>query len=162
MSVSKFPIKRRTLLAGSAASLALGAAPAWAAYPDKPIKIIVPWAAGGSTDAITRVLAQRLSEDLKQPVVVDNKPGGAGHVGMVSFNDHCAVGIEPNRERITELVDRSLMLVTALNTHIGYDKAAFIAKKAHKEGSSLRDAALASGFVTGEQFDQWVIPRNMV
>jgi fumarate hydratase class II len=82
--------------------------------------------------------------------------------GMVSFNDHCAVGIEPNRERITELVDRSLMLVTALNTHIGYDKAAFIAKKAHKEGSSLRDAALASGYVTGEQFDKWVVPGDMV
>lgn len=82
--------------------------------------------------------------------------------GMVSFNDHCAVGIEPNRERITELVDRSLMLVTALNTHIGYDKAAFIAKKAHKEGSSLRDAALASGYVTAEQFDAWVRPENMV
>ncbi|MFY3386552.1 class II fumarate hydratase [Paracidovorax sp. MALMAid1276] len=82
--------------------------------------------------------------------------------GMVSFNDHCAVGIEPNRERITELVDRSLMLVTALNTHIGYDKAAFIAKKAHQEGTSLRDAAVASGHVTGEQFDQWVVPANMV
>ena len=82
--------------------------------------------------------------------------------GMVSFNDHCAVGIEPNRERIKELVDRSLMLVTALNTHIGYDKAAYIAKKAHKEGSSLREAAVASGHVTGEQFDQWVIPGNMV
>ena len=82
--------------------------------------------------------------------------------GMVSFNDHCAVGIEPNRERITELVDRSLMLVTALNTHIGYDKAAYIAKKAHKEGSSLRDAAIASGHVTAEQFDQWMIPANMV
>ncbi|MGH8857357.1 MAG: class II fumarate hydratase [Polaromonas sp.] len=82
--------------------------------------------------------------------------------GMVSFNDHCAVGIEPNRERIAELVGRSLMLVTALNTHIGYDKAAFIAKKAHKEGSSLRDAALASGHVTAEQFDQWVVPADMV
>ncbi|MFN4119195.1 class II fumarate hydratase [Acidovorax sp.] len=82
--------------------------------------------------------------------------------GMVSFNDHCAVGIEPNRERITELVDRSLMLVTALNTHIGYDKAAFIAKKAHKEGTSLREAAVASGHVTGEQFDQWVVPGHMV
>ncbi|MES2188830.1 MAG: class II fumarate hydratase [Pseudomonadota bacterium] len=82
--------------------------------------------------------------------------------GMVSFNDHCAVGIEPNRERITELVDRSLMLVTALNTHIGYDKAAYIAKKAHKEGSSLRDAAIASGHVTAEQFDKWVVPGNMV
>ena len=82
--------------------------------------------------------------------------------GMVSFNDHCAVGIEPNRERITELVSRSLMLVTALNTHIGYDKAASIAKKAHKEGTSLREAAVASGYVTGEQFDQWVVPAHMV
>ena len=82
--------------------------------------------------------------------------------GMVSFNDHCAAGIEPNRERIAELVDRSLMLVTALNPHIGYDKAAFIAKKAHKEGSSLREAALASGYLTAEQFDAWVVPANMV
>ena len=82
--------------------------------------------------------------------------------GMVSFNDHCAVGIEPNRERIAELVGRSLMLVTALNPHIGYDKAAFIAKKAHKEGSSLREAAVASGHVTAEQFDAWVVPQDMV
>jgi fumarate hydratase class II len=82
--------------------------------------------------------------------------------GMRSFNDHCAVGIEPNRARIAELVDRSLMLVTALNPHIGYDKAAQIAKKAHKEGTSLREAALASGHVTAEQFDQWVVPANMV
>ena len=82
--------------------------------------------------------------------------------GMVSFDEHCAVGIEPDRERIAELVSRSLMLVTALNTHIGYDKAAFIAKKAHKEGTSLRDAAIASGHVTGEQFDQWVVPSKMV
>jgi fumarate hydratase class II len=82
--------------------------------------------------------------------------------GMVSFNDHCAVGIAPNRERIAELVGRSLMLVTALNPHIGYDKAAFIAKKAHKEGSSLREAAVASGHVTAEQFDAWVVPQHMV
>ena len=82
--------------------------------------------------------------------------------GMVSFNDHCAAGIEPNRARIAELVTSSLMLVTALNPHIGYDKAAYIAKKAHKEGSSLRDAALASGHVTGEQFDAWVVPADMV
>ena len=82
--------------------------------------------------------------------------------GMVSFNTHCAVGIEPNRERIAELVDRSLMLVTALNPHIGYDKAASIAKKAHHDGSSLRDAAIASGHVTAEQFDQWVIAKDMV
>ncbi len=81
--------------------------------------------------------------------------------GMNSFNDHCAVGIEPNRERIAKLVDASLMLVTALNPHIGYDNAAFIAKKAHKEGSSLRAAAVASGYVTAEQFDAWVIPAKM-
>ena len=82
--------------------------------------------------------------------------------GMVSFNDHCAVGIEPNRERIADLVGRSLMLVTALNPHIGYDKSAEIAKKAHKEGTSLREAALATGYVTGEQFDRWVRPEDMV
>jgi fumarate hydratase class II len=82
--------------------------------------------------------------------------------GMRSFNDHCAAGIEPNRERIAELVARSLMLVTALNPHIGYDKAAQIAKKAHKEGTSLREAALALGYVTPEQFDEWVRPDRMV
>jgi fumarate hydratase, class II len=82
--------------------------------------------------------------------------------GMASFNDHCAAGIEPDRERIAELVGRSLMLVTALNPHIGYDKAAQIAKKAHREGISLRDAAIATGFVTAEQFDAWVRPENMV
>ena len=82
--------------------------------------------------------------------------------GMNSFNDHCAVGIEPNRERIAELVGRSLMLVTALNPHIGYDKAAQIAKKAHKEGTTLREAAIASGHVTAEDFDRWVRPEDMV
>ena len=82
--------------------------------------------------------------------------------GMRSFNDHCAVGIEPNRERIDELVERSLMLVTALNPHIGYDKAATIAKKAHQEGSTLRAAAIASGHLTAQQFDQWVVAKNMV
>jgi fumarate hydratase, class II len=81
--------------------------------------------------------------------------------GMRSFDDHCAVGIEPDRERIRQLVERSLMLVTALNPHIGYDKAAAIAKKAHREGTSLREAAVASGFLTGEQFDQWVRPERM-
>ena len=82
--------------------------------------------------------------------------------GMVSFDEHCAVGIEPNRGRIEELLERSLMLVTALNPHIGYDKAAFIAKKAHKEGSSLREAAIASGYLTPEQFDAWVVPAHMI
>jgi len=82
--------------------------------------------------------------------------------GAVSFNDNCAVGIEANRGRIKELLNNSLMLVTALNPHIGYDKAAQIAKKAHKEGLSLRDAAVALGFVTAKQFDQWVKPQDMV
>src|SRR5437867_2469550 len=81
---------------------------------------------------------------------------------MRSFNDHCAVGIEPNRERIAELVQRSLMLVTALNPHIGYEKAAAIAKKAHREGTTLKEAALALGHVTEEEFDQWVRPERMI
>jgi len=81
--------------------------------------------------------------------------------GITSFDHHCARGIEPNRERITELVNRSLMLVTALNPHIGYDKAAQIAKKAHKENLSLKEAAVALGYVTEAQFAQWVVPSDM-
>jgi fumarate hydratase, class II len=82
--------------------------------------------------------------------------------GMASFDVHCARGIEPNRERIAELVARSLMLVTALNPHIGYDKAAQIAKKAHHEGTTLKQAALALGYVSEEQFDDWVRPERMI
>jgi fumarate hydratase class II len=82
--------------------------------------------------------------------------------GMCSFDHHCAQGIEPNRARIQALVEQSLMLVTALNPHIGYDKAAEIAKRAHTEGLSLREAAIASGHVTAEQFDHWVVPAQMV
>lgn len=82
--------------------------------------------------------------------------------GAASFNDNCAVGIEPDRARIEQLVDQSLMLVTALNPHIGYDKAAQIAKTAHKEGTTLKQAAVALGYLTAEQFDQWVRPENMV
>ncbi|HCR3980867.1 TPA: class II fumarate hydratase [Kluyvera ascorbata] len=82
--------------------------------------------------------------------------------GMESFNEHCAVGIEPNRERIDQLLNESLMLVTALNTHIGYDKAAEIAKKAHKEGLTLKNAALALGYLSAEEFDRWVRPQDMV
>ncbi|MEN4922260.1 class II fumarate hydratase [Achromobacter spanius] len=81
--------------------------------------------------------------------------------GMASFDKHCAAGIEPNCDRIAELVDRSLMLVTALNPHIGYDKAAQIAKKAHKEGLSLKESALALGYVTEAQFAEWVVPGSM-
>jgi fumarate hydratase class II len=82
--------------------------------------------------------------------------------GAESFERNCVRGIEPNLDRIRELVEDSLMLVTALNPHIGYDKSAEIAKKAHKEGTSLRQAALALGHVTAEQFDQWVRPEKMV
>ncbi|WP_263065814.1 class II fumarate hydratase [Dickeya dadantii] len=82
--------------------------------------------------------------------------------GMKSFNEHCAVGIEPNRERINQLLNESLMLVTALNPHIGYDKAAEIAKKAHKEGLTLKASALKLGYLTEEQFAQWVRPEDMV
>ncbi|MCK7449905.1 class II fumarate hydratase [Enterobacter chengduensis] len=82
--------------------------------------------------------------------------------GMESFNEHCAIGIEPNRERISQLLNESLMLVTALNTHIGYDKAAEIAKKAHKEGLTLKASALALGYLTEAEFDAWVRPEAMV
>ncbi|POP47167.1 class II fumarate hydratase [Superficieibacter electus] len=82
--------------------------------------------------------------------------------GMESFNEHCATGIEPNRERIARLLNESLMLVTALNTHIGYDKAAEIAKKAHKEGLTLKESALKLGYLSEEEFDNWVRPHEMV
>jgi fumarate hydratase class II len=81
--------------------------------------------------------------------------------GMRSFRLHCAVGIEPHRARIQENLERSLMLVTALNPHIGYDNAARIAKKAHKDGKTLKEVAVELGLVTAEQFDQWVRPEKM-
>ena len=82
--------------------------------------------------------------------------------GAASFDRHCAQGIEPNRPRIAELVERSLMLVTALAPHIGYDRAAEIAKRAHRDGATLREAALASGHVSAEDFDRWVRADDMV
>jgi fumarate hydratase class II len=82
--------------------------------------------------------------------------------GMRSFEVHCASGIEPDEARIAELVQRSLMLVTALNPHIGYDKAAEIAKRAHQEGLSLREAAIASGHLSAADFDAWVQAERMV
>jgi fumarate hydratase class II len=81
--------------------------------------------------------------------------------GMRSFDEHCAAGIEPNRKRIGELMEQSLMLVTALAPHIGYDRAAQIAKTAQHEGLTLRQAALQSGFVDEQQFDQWIVPIEM-
>src|SRR5262249_24542053 len=82
--------------------------------------------------------------------------------GCLSFEENCARGIVADEQRIDHLMRNSLMLVTALNPHVGYDKAAQIAKKAHKEGTSLRDAAVALGYVTAEQFDKWVRPEDMV
>jgi fumarate hydratase, class II len=81
--------------------------------------------------------------------------------GMRSFEEHCARGIEPNRERLADLTARSLMLVTALAPHIGYDKAAKIAKQAHAEGTTLKQAALALGYVSEAEFDRWVQPEQM-
>ena len=78
------------------------------------------------------------------------------------FNEHCAVGIEPNRANIKKNLNNSLMLVTALNPHIGYDNAAKVAKKAHADGSTLKEAAVALGLLTAEEFDQKVRPENMV
>jgi len=79
-----------------------------------------------------------------------------------SFTDNCAAGIEPNRDVIKRNLYNSLMLVTALNTHIGYEKAAKIAKKAWADGTSLKESAMALGFLSEQEFDQWVIPENMV
>jgi fumarate hydratase class II len=81
--------------------------------------------------------------------------------GMLSFDTHCVQGIAPNLERIAELMERSLMLVTALAPHIGYDRAAQIAKLAQHEGLTLKQAALQLGFVTEEQFDTWIVPIDM-
>jgi fumarate hydratase class II len=82
--------------------------------------------------------------------------------GAESFREHCVVGLQPNRERIARHLESSLMLVTALAPHIGYDKAAEIAKKAHREGTALREAALALGYLSASDYDQWVDPKKML
>lgn len=130
-------------------------------------------------EALTMVCAQVMGNDVAvsvggsnghfelnvfKPLMATNTLHSARLIGdaCVSFNDNCAVGIEPNQEVIDELLNRSLMLVTALNTHIGYDNAAKIAKKAHAEGTTLKEAALALGLLTEEQFNEWVRPEKMV
>lgn len=99
-----------------------------------------------------------------KPVMVANLLSSARLIGdaAVSFQDNCVAGIAANRPRIASLLSESLMLVTALNPHIGYDKAAGAAKKAHKEGTSLKAAALSLGYTTSEQFDAWVRPEKML
>jgi fumarate hydratase, class II len=130
-------------------------------------------------EAMTMVCAQVLGNDTTisfsgtqgnyelnvfKPVMAYNFLQSAQLLGDAcnSFNDHCVIGIEPNYSRIKELVNNSLMLVTALNTHIGYENAAKIAKTAHKNGTTLREEAINLGLVTAEQFDRWVKPDDMV
>ncbi|MGB4833229.1 MAG: class II fumarate hydratase, partial [Chitinophagales bacterium] len=99
-----------------------------------------------------------------KPVMIYNFLHSARLIGdaCVSFNDNCAVGIEPIEANIKKHVDNSLMLVTALNTKIGYYKAAEIAQTAHKQNKTLKQVAVELGYLTPEQFDEWVIPMNMV
>jgi len=99
-----------------------------------------------------------------KPVIAANLLQSARLLGQacLSFDTYCVQGIEPNLTRLQQLVEQSLMLVTALNTHIGYENAAKIAKKAHKENMTLREAALDSGLLNAKQFDEWVKPKNMV
>ncbi|QBQ42815.1 class II fumarate hydratase [Sphingobacterium psychroaquaticum] len=130
-------------------------------------------------EALTMVAAQVMGNDVAitiggtqghyelnvfKPVMAANFLQSARLIGdaCVSFEEHCAIGIEPNYQRIKELVDNSLMLVTALNTKIGYYKAAEIAQTAHKNNSTLKETAIALGYVTAEQFDEWVKPEEMV
>lgn len=130
-------------------------------------------------EALTMVCAQVVGNDVAvtlggmnghfelnvfKPLIASNVLQSARLLGdaCVSFNDKCAVGIVPNKEAITRHLQNSLMLVTALNPHIGYENAAKIAKKAHKENKTLKQAAVELGLLTPEQFDEWVKPENMI
>ncbi|HMI64382.1 MAG TPA: lyase family protein, partial [Puia sp.] len=130
-------------------------------------------------EALTMIVAQVLGNDVAiniggatghfelnvfKPVIIFNFLHSARLLGdgCVSFNERCAKGIEPIEANIKKHVDNSLMLVTALNTKIGYYKAAEIAQKAHKEGTTLKEMAVKLGHLTPEQFDEWVKPEGMV
>ncbi|HEY9113860.1 MAG TPA: lyase family protein, partial [Bacteroidales bacterium] len=130
-------------------------------------------------EALTMVCAQVIGNDAAitaggmqghfqlnvfKPVMIYNLLQAARLLGdaCVSFNNNCAVGIEANEKAITKNLENSLMLVTSLNTHIGYEKAAKIAKKAHHEGLTLREAALALEFLSDEEFTEWVDPKKMI
>ena len=131
------------------------------------------------SEALTMVAAQVMGNDVAinvggstghfelnvfKPVIASNFLRSARLIGdaCVSFEANCVAGLEPNRERIERQLNDSLMLVTALNTRIGYDNAAKIAKKAYADGGTLRDAGIALGLLSGEEFDEWVRPRDMV
>jgi fumarate hydratase class II len=130
-------------------------------------------------EAMTMVCAQVMGNDVAvtfggaqghyelnvfKPVMASNVLQSAQLIGDVckSFDENCAVGIEPNHSRITELVNNSLMLVTALNTKIGYYKSAEIANTAHQNGTTLKEEAVRLGYVTAEQYDEWVKPEEMI
>jgi fumarate hydratase class II len=130
-------------------------------------------------EAMTMVCAQVIGNDVAasvgglnghfelnvfKPLIAANVLQSARLIGdaCISFNNKCAIGIEPNHDIIKKHMENSLMLVTALNTHIGYEKAAKIAKTAHKENKTLREAAIQLGYLTNEQFDAWVKPEDMV
>lgn len=99
-----------------------------------------------------------------KPLIASNLLRSARLLGQacLSFNDNCALGIEPNMPEIKKKLENSLMLVTALNTHIGYDNAAKIAKKAYADNTSLKEAALSLGLLTEQQFEEWVKPEDMI
>ena len=147
--------------------------------PNEPGSSIMPGKVNPTqVEAITMVCAQVMGNDVAvtiggsnghfelnvfKPVMIANLLQSAGLIGdaCASFAERCVVGIEPNHPRVTEHLENSLMLVTALNPHIGYYKAAEIAKKAHTEGTTLREAAVGLGHLTNEQFDEWVVPSRM-
>ena len=131
------------------------------------------------SEALTMICAQVLGNDVAlnvggasgnfelnvfKPLIIHNfmHSGTLLAKGIEGFTRHCVVGLQPNATRIDELMQNSLMLVTALNPHIGYDNAAKIAKKAHAEGTTLKEAALALGLVTAEDFDKWIKPEDMI
>ena len=131
------------------------------------------------SEAMTMVCAQVLGNDVAvsaggmtghfelnvfKPMMIANLLTSARLIGdaCVSFNDRCAVGIEPNEANLKKNLDNSLMLVTALNTHIGYEKAAKIAKTAYENGTTLKEEAVNLGYLTAEQFDRWVDPSKMI
>ena len=131
------------------------------------------------SEALTMIAAQVMGNDVAiniggatghfelnvfKPVIAANVLQSARLLGdaCVSFNEKCVEGIEPNETIIKQHLENSLMLVTSLNTHIGYENAAKIAKKAHKESKTLREAAVELGLLTSEQFDEWVRPEKMV
>ena len=130
-------------------------------------------------EALTMAMAQVMGNDVAiniggatghfelnvfKPMMIFNFLMSAQLIGDAasSFNENCAKGIAPNKKRIKEHLNNSLMLVTALNTKIGYDKAAIIAKKAYKEDKTLKQTAVELGYLTEKEFDQWVRPENMI